>query len=323
MRRSLLGLAGAGRGPVLVAVSGGADSTALLAAALREAGPLGLGVGAVTVDHALQPGSHAVAAEVLALARGLGARPAESVRVQVGSDGGPEAAARDARYTALAAAARAHDAPAVLLGHTLDDQAETVLLGLARGSGARSLAAMADDVERDGVRYLRPLLRTRRATTSAACAELGVEPWPDPHNTDPAFARARVRAEALPVLDDVLGPGVAEALARSARLLRDDADALDAWAARELARLDVDAEAAGSDGAGLDAAALALLPAAVRRRVLRLACLRAGVPGGALRALHLDALDALVASWRGQGPVALPGGVEAARACGRVTLRGR
>ncbi len=173
----------------------------------------------------------------------LGLSPALSVRVAVagpgGADGyqGPEAAARSARYAALAAAARrAGAAPGgvwIMLGHTLDDQAETVLLGLARGSGARSLAGMSPQAGR----YLRPLLRIRRAQTAAACTALGLPPWDDPHNCDPAFTRVRVRRELMPALATALGPGVAEALARTADLLRADADALDAIAAAETDKL--------------------------------------------------------------------------------------
>ena len=211
---------------VLVACSGGADSVALAAAVAFEAPRAGVRAGLVTVDHGLQPGSAVRAERLAAVGYELGFDPVEIVPVSVGTAGGPEAAARAARYAALDAAASALDA-AVLLGHTLDDQAETVLLGLGRGSGPRSLAGMRVE---DG-RYVRPLLGLRRATTAAACAALGLEPWDDPHNTDPAFQRARIRGEVLPLLEDVLQGGVAEALARTAALLQDDLDALDAWAA--------------------------------------------------------------------------------------------
>ncbi len=210
-----------------MALSGGADSLALAAATAFEAPKLGLAVRSVTVDHALQPGSAEAAADAAAAATALGI-DAAVVRVTVGGDGGPEAAARDARYRALAEAAQATPGTvAVLLGHTLDDQAETVLLGLARGSGASSLAGMAP-ARRDeatGVRWLRPLLAVRRDTARAACAAAGLTPWDDPHNTDSRFARVRVRERVLPVLESELGPGVAEALARTAEQLREDAEA--------------------------------------------------------------------------------------------------
>jgi tRNA(Ile)-lysidine synthase len=293
---------------VLVAVSGGADSTALAAATAFEAPRRGLRAGAVTVDHRLQPGSAQRAAGVVAACAALGLDPVRSVVVAVGRRGGPEAAAREARYAALDAAAERHDAAAVLLGHTLDDQAETVLLGLGRGSGARSLAGMAPV----SGRYRRPFLDLPRATTARACAAQQLAAWDDPHNDDPTYARVRVRRQALPALEAALGPGVSEALARSARLLRDDADALDGWAGEVLA---------GPDP--LRAERLAGLPAAVRRRVLRAAAVEAGAPAGALSAAHVDAVEALVTHWRGQGPVDLPGGLVARRRYGRLCLDDR
>jgi len=296
---------------VLVACSGGPDSLALAAATAFEAPRARLRAGAVTVDHGLQPGSAQRAAAVAELLSGLGLAPVEVVAVPVGREGGPEAAARRARYAGLAAAADRLGAAAVLLGHTRDDQAETVLLGLARGSGARSLAGMAAV----SGRYVRPLLDLDRSLTRAACAGAALEPEEDPHNADPAFTRVRVRHEALPALERAIGPGVAAALARTARLLRADADALDAWAVTALAA------ARGSAGApGLDVAAVHDLPAAVRSRVLRLAALEAGCPGGDLAAAHVDGLDRLVNGWHGQGPLHLPGGVRAWRRCGRLLL---
>src|SRR5450432_3059782 len=303
---------------VLVACSGGADSLALAAAAAFEGPRLGLQVGGVTIDHGLQVGSADRAAAVAVAITELGLEPVDVVTVEVTGPGGPEAAARTARYSALDAVAERLGAVTVLLGHTLDDQAETVLLGLARGSGTRSLAGMAARTagpagDAGGGRYRRPLLSIERAVTRAACADLGLPVWDDPHNADPSFARARVRADLLPVLEEVLGPGVAAALARTADLARDDADALDLWAATEYGSI-VDADSS------LDAAALAALPAAVRRRVLRLAALSAGCPVGGLGAAHLVAIDALVTDWHGQGPVSLPGGRCAVRRYGRLYL---
>jgi tRNA(Ile)-lysidine synthase len=252
------------------------------------------------------------------------------VRVEVGRGGGPEAAARTARYAALERAAREADAAAVLLGHTRDDQAETVLLRLARGSGARSLAGMS---ARSGL-WRRPFLDLARTTVHEAAVQtlspLGLAPWADPHNDDPDFARVRVRA-LLAGLGADLGPGVALGLSRSAGLLRDDADALDDIAAAEHARVvaaEAEAEAVADDeshGEGraesADCAALAAMPAAVRTRVIRLMCLACGSPGDALGLDHVRRVDALVTDWRGQGEVALPGGVTAARAYGRLCLR--
>jgi tRNA(Ile)-lysidine synthase len=298
---------------VLAACSGGPDSLAVAAALAFVAPRAGLRGGGVTVDHGLQPGSAERAADVAALLGKLGLDPVRSVTVTVasaGSGAGPEAAARAARYGALDRAAEECGAAAVLLGHTLDDQAETVLLGLARGSGGRSLAGMP---ARRGP-YRRPLLTVRRATTSAACAELGLEPWHDPHNSDFRFARARVRHRALPALEEALGPGVAEALTRTARQLRADAECLDELALAESGQL----RGSCSDPAGLEAGRLRALPAAIRARVLRDAAIMAGCPHGALTAGHVEQIDALVTSWRGQRWVDLPGGVRARRADGQV-----
>jgi tRNA(Ile)-lysidine synthase len=293
------------RQPVLVACSGGADSVALAAALAFECRDAGVRVGGVTVDHGLQAGSAERAAATVDLLRGLGLDPVLVRRVDVGPDGGPEGAARAARYTALAAAAAEHGAR-IALGHTLDDQAETVLLGLGRGSGPRSVAGMVDDRPP----YWRPLLGVRRATARQACLDQGLPVWDDPWNDDPAYTRARLRAEVLPLLEEVLGGGVAPALARTAGQLREDLDALDALAAEHLAHL-------AGDGS-LPARELTDLPAALRRRVLRGWLRDAGVPD--LQAVHLRSVDALIVGWRGQGRVDLPGGVGVVRASGRLVL---
>jgi tRNA(Ile)-lysidine synthase len=287
---------------VVVACSGGADSLALAAATAFEAPRAGVPAALVTIDHGLQPGSDRQAGRVAQLGYDLGFDPVEIVPVVVASGpggDGPEAAARAARYGALEAVSVALDA-AVLLGHTLDDQAETVLLGLGRGSGPRSIAGMRA-VEG---RYLRPLLGVRRATTEAACAALELTPWADPHNNDPAYQRVRLRREVLPLLDDVLQGGVAAALARTATLLRADLDVLDRLAADHEGEVQIDA--------------LAALPPAVRTRVLRTAAQRAG--GAELSAMHITALDELVTDWHGQGPLQLPGGLRADRVSGRLEL---
>jgi tRNA(Ile)-lysidine synthase len=302
-----------GHGRVLVACSGGADSLALAAATAFEAARAGVPAGLVTVDHGLQDGSADQAARVAALGHELGLDPVETIRVDVGTAGGPEAAARTARYAALDAVAAAWDAD-VLLGHTLDDQAETVLLGLGRGSGPRSITGMAAG---DG-RYLRPFLGLRRATTEAACAALGLTPWADPQNADPSYQRVRLRREVLPLLEDVLQGGVTEALARTAELLADDLAALDEWAAAEFSRL-VPASSAHTPtkpGAELEVGGLESLPRAIRTRVLRAWAARAGAQP--LTAERTAALDALVTDWSGQGPIDLPGGVCVRRTSGRL-----
>lgn len=293
---------------VLVACSGGADSLALAAACAFVAPRAGLRAGLVTVDHGLQGGSAARAADVVTWARGQGMEPTEVVTVTVGTAGGPEAAARQARYTALDQAVARSGAAAVLLGHTRDDQAETVLLALARGAGPRGLAGMP------AVRghYRRPFLDLARATTRAACTSLGLQPWDDPHNSDPSFTRSRVRA-LLPELVRTLGPGVIPNLARTAHLIAADVEVLD-----ELAAIAA-AEATRDDGA-LDVAALAAQPAAIRTRVLHGYARQHGASGSALAARHVAAMDALITAWRGQGPVHLPGGITVARVAGRIAV---
>ncbi|MGF7233347.1 MAG: tRNA lysidine(34) synthetase TilS [Frankia sp.] len=321
---------------VFAACSGGPDSTALTAALAFIAPKLGLRAGLLTVDHAWYDGSRNQADQVASLGRRLGLAPVE---VLAAPSARSEGAARDARRAALLAAATAHGAVAVLLGHTLDDQAETVLLRLARGSGARSLAGMP---RRDGL-IRRPLLDVRRAVARQACIEADLDVWDDPTNRDPAFARARVRHRLLPELEAVLGPGVTAALARTADLLRDDADALDAAATTALAgALRTDAvphipagtdavpadtvppvPAAEAAAVRLDVAALTGLSAALRSRVLRRALIQVGCPPTALTAGHVRAVDDLVTRWRGQRGAALPAGVTARRTGGRLTLRAR
>ncbi|ACU77251.1 tRNA(Ile)-lysidine synthetase [Catenulispora acidiphila DSM 44928] len=313
VRKTLSGLAPGGL--VLVACSGGADSIALACATAFVAPRLSLRFGGLTVDHNLQEGSAAQAERVVRFLASLGFDPVESLSVRVEGHGGPEAAARVARYGALDAAAERLGAATVLLGHTRDDQAETVLLGLARGSGARSLAGMPAQAGR----YARPFLDLPRATTVAASAAEGFEPWDDPHNADPAYTRSRVRHAAIPALSAALGPGIPEALARTAKMLREDTEALDAWAAREFDRL---LEPFGDCDLShyLDVSELSVLPTAVRRRVLRLAALRAGCPGSDLAAVHIEELDRLLTDWRGQGPLHLPSAVAAARRYGKLAF---
>jgi len=300
---------------LLVACSGGPDSLALVAATAWSAPRAGMRMQAVVIDHGLQAGSGAVAEDARQTCELLGV-PAEVVRVEVGRAGGPEAAARDARYAALAETAERLGAATVLLGHTLEDQAETVLLRLARGSGARSLAAMS---RRNGL-WRRPLLDLSRAAVRAAAAEalapIGRSPWADPHNDDPAFSRVRVR-QVLPELDAAVGGGAVPGLVRSADLLRDDADALDGWA-QDVADRIVSHEA-GERSA--DCSDLQALPAAIRTRVIRLIALSVGAPGEDLGLDHVRAVEALVVDWHGQGAVSLPGGVRASRVYGRLCLQ--
>ena len=274
-----------------VALSGGPDSLALAAVAAQLRPTV-----AFVVDHGLQPDSARVAETAAGQALDLGCRDASVLTVEVGRQGGPEAAARAARYAALREASAG---ASVLLGHTLDDQAETVLLGLGRGSGARSIAGMRPYQPP----WCRPLLSVRRAVTHAACEELGVRPWFDPHNIDPAYTRVRLRTEVLPLLEEVLGGGVAAALARTAASLRDDCDALD-----DLAQTELDAAVVG---AGLDARWLTQLSDALRRRVIRGWLL----VGGAIDLTdeQIRRVDDLAMNWHGQGGVAVGSALRAER----------
>lgn len=293
------------RGIIGVACSGGADSLALAAATVHHGRTSGLAVHGLVVDHGLQPDSALVAARTAGQLTGLGCAVVAVLPVAVRPGGNLEASARAARYAALRSA-RPHPDALVLLGHTMDDQAETVLLGLGRGSGPRSIAGMRGLDPPWG----RPLLAVRRATTAASCGELGLAVWDDPHNADRRFRRVRLRTEVLPLLEDVLSGGVTEALARTAAQLREDGEVLDAQAEALLA-------AAGRPGGrSLDATVLAPAPPAVRRRALRGWLFSVGVT--ALSDAQLRAVDALVGQWRGQGGVTLPGHLVAWRAHGRL-----
>lgn len=295
---------------VIVALSGGADSLALAAATAFEGAKRGLRVASVTVDHGLQDGSAEVAAAAARQVAPLGVDPL-IVRISVGTDGGPEAAAREARYGVLADAAADVGAAAVLVGHTLDDQAETVLLGLARGSGAASLQGMAAETSLRGIRLLRPLLGVRRTTTRAACAAQGLVPWDDPHNADDRYTRVRVRRNVLPVLEAELGPGVAEALARTADQLREDSEAFAEMIEETIEDIVEHAEA----GISVSVGALAANPAALRHRIIRHVV--ASEFGTSLSRAHTLEVARLVTDWSGQGPIDLPG-CRARRIGGRI-----
>ena len=292
---------------VLAAVSGGRDSLALAHAVAFEAPKLAMQPAAIIIDHGMQAASATTADQVRTVLQDMGLDPVVIERVHVDDSANVEARAREARYDALTATAQRLGAAAVLLGHTLDDQAETVLLGLARGSGAKSLSGMAT---RRGV-FRRPLLDISRQITGEACAAASLVPWDDPHNESEEFARVRIRRTLMPTLEHELGPGVATALARTANQLRDDDDALQLWAEKFWQQ---------GEPTSLDCSQLQTLPLAVLRRVIRIAALAAGATPGALRYTQLKDVEALVVDWHGQGIVALPGGVTANRDCGRLTF---
>ena len=294
---------------VLVACSGGADSLALLAATVFEARKLDIRVVGVTVDHDLQEGSAEHAARVVHQMAALGVDETASARVVVDPRGdGVEGAARRARYEVLEQMRQHFGARLVLLGHTRDDQAETVLMGLARGSGARSMAGMRRSFDH----YARPLLDVTRDDTVTACQVEGIEVWDDPHNDDIGFTRVRVRKNVLPVLEDQLGPGVAAALARTADQVRDDVEALDAIAESTFARL--------ATPTGVPLRPLYDEYRAIASRVLRLAAIKAGAIDAELFHVHVMALIGL-AGGDVRGEVQLPGHVTAYRADGHLRFR--
>jgi len=284
---------------VLAAVSGGADSMALAAALAFEAQKVGIRAGAVIIEHGLQEATREVSAATARKLEALGLNPVVVREVTVGEVGGVEAAARQARYAGLAAQARAAGAKAVLLGHTLNDQAETVLLGLARGSGPRSVAGMEPETAAAGFAYLRPLLGIKRAQTEQFCLDAGIEFWVDPFNSDQKFARVRVREVALPVLEGALGPGVAEALARTAQLLREDLDLLDSQAQECFEKL----VRRGPTSVVVSVSALAAQPLPISSRVIHSVV---GIFGGAATKNHVDEVLQLVLNWHGQKELTLP-----------------
>ena len=286
----------------LVAVSGGADSLSLAKALIVESEPLALQPIAITIDHQLQEGSELQAQRVENQLKEIGYDQVLVKKVLVSLESGLEAGARDARYAAIGEGVEETKAVKVFLGHTRDDQAESVLLGLARGSGARSLSGMAPE---NGI-YLRPFLSITREESEAACREWGLEFWNDPHNLNTEFTRVKVRREVIPYLEQHLDSGISRALVRSAALLRDDADALDLWAEREASDLDCER--------------LAALPRAIRTRIIRRAALSAGATPGQLTFEQVGAIDALICAWKGQGAVSLAGGVKVERISGRLSL---
>ncbi|MDK7742354.1 tRNA lysidine(34) synthetase TilS [Helcobacillus massiliensis] len=316
---------------IIVGLSGGADSTALLATAVWCARKLGLSTHAVIIDHGLADDSASVAERARTTAERVGADQVTVRRVQVDRDapGGVEQSARTARLDALDEIADATGALAVLLGHTLDDQAEQVLLGLARGSGARSLAG----IPRERGRILRPFLGTGRDETTglwrkdtrAICDQLDLDIWDDPMNEDQDLLRVAVRTAALPQLQEVLGEHVTSALVRTADLLRDDADVLDDLAAEEFTAARRHPSAEDPDGTvlALSATALAPLARALRTRVLKLAAVEAARLGGhpsdkSILRRQVLAADSLLSAYRGQGPIPLPGRIDVHRSNGAI-----
>ena len=292
---------------VCIGVSGGADSLALAAAAKLESKNFSIDLVAVIVDHGLQANSAEIAEFAKHQLIKLGFQDIFVGRASVQITDGLEASARRARYKVFQQAIETYGPNTFLLGHTKNDQAEGVLLGLARGSGTKSLSGMQ---EVSGI-FVRPLLGIDRATTEIACHESNIEYWVDPHNSNQDFTRVRVRDNILPLLENDIGPGIIDALARSAKILREDAIALDEWAEnvfRQVEPMDI------------EISILTTLPVAVRSRVLRMAIYAAGAPAGSISAAHLEPIEAFVSDWRGQGHTSLPGGVKVCRISGRLSL---
>lgn len=281
---------------LLIAVSGGADSLALAAACEFEAKKLGLKIVAAVIDHSLQKDSDKVAAQTAKTLASLGFEEVVVKKIAVGKAGGPEAAARTARYTALETIRQKTKSNFVVLGHTSSDQAETVLLGLVRGSGSKSLSGMS---EKTGV-LLRPLLGIERATTEAFCKDSGIKYWSDPQNKDEKFLRVMIRKHVLPFLEKQLGGSVAASLVRTSDQLREDNTYLESQADKSFKKY---AKVSGS-GISFDTKAIEKLPAAILNRVIKKALDGFGSESSRT---HVLAVSDLVLSWHGQKPLALPG----------------
>jgi tRNA(Ile)-lysidine synthase len=285
---------------VLVACSGGGDSIALAAATAFEAPRMGLAAGAVIVDHQLQAASAEVALKARQTCEELGLSPVliEKVNVEL-SGSGMEAAARDARYQAFEKVRISQAAELVLLGHNLEDQAETVLLGLARGSGLSALAGM--DAFDPARAIARPLLGLTRDSLRQACLDQGLEFWDDPHNEDAQYLRVRAR-KLLAVIEAELGPGIAKSLSRTANQVAEVDEVLTAMAA------DLVGAAKQSGTAQSVSYSIAVLenqPTAVRTKALHMIATRAGAK--AISSVQIEAIDALITNWHGQKSAALSG----------------
>jgi tRNA(Ile)-lysidine synthase len=291
---------------VLVAVSGGADSLLLAHCLNLEGESTALHISAVIVDHQLQERSGDIALQTKKKLLEMGIPEVHVIEVEIVKKDGLEADARTARYEALTECAAKERATAICLGQNQDDLAESVLLGLTQGSGTKSLAGMTKQA---GL-YFRPFLSLSREEIVEACAEAHIEYWNDPHNEDERFTRVKIRKQILPLMESQLGPGIKEALARSARIFREDSDALDTLTEEIFATI--------ADPGSIEVELLERLPVALRKRVIRRALARLGATR--ISAEHLDWVEALIGQWHGQGAVALPAGVTARRESGRLAL---
>ncbi|WEV64514.1 tRNA lysidine(34) synthetase TilS [Bifidobacterium sp. ESL0732] len=302
---------------VLVACSGGRDSLALAAVSHTVCGMLGIHCGAVIVDHQLQAGSGKVSQDAAARCESLGLNPVIVRTINVeGSESGrsTEDAARQARYVAIVETARHIGAAAVLLAHTRDDQAETVLMDvLTRSAGIDALAGMPPDFVRDGIRFVRPFLGLTRCQTTTICRELNMAWWDDPTNGDSVPPdqplpqnyplRSRVRHTLMPYLSDFFGGDVPEHLSQAALVAREDKDFLDA-AADDLYRQAVGFSSDGA-AASIRVKPLAQAHPAIRRRAIARALAELDI---SFASTHVLSIEALVTDWHGQGALSLPSG---------------
>ncbi|TLP98488.1 tRNA lysidine(34) synthetase TilS [Nesterenkonia salmonea] len=300
------------QGLTLVACSGGADSLALAAAAAwhhqRTSGPSATArVGGIVVDHHLHPDSVEISGRAVSQLKDLGLDPVRIYPATVRSDSplGPEAAARTGRYQAFREAMQDLGATRIMLAHTKDDQVEQVLLGLARGSGTRSLAGIP--AARGPFR--RPLLDLSRADTESICRHHGLDWWDDPANADPRYLRSKIRTQVLPYLERELSGSIRESLARTAKIAAADADYLESQAKDVFPALLEDPDHTGA--LRLKLKALRAEPPAIRRRVIALAVAAAGGPNPSFE--RLSATEKLVTGSRSAGPVELEGHIRVHR----------
>jgi tRNA(Ile)-lysidine synthase len=285
---------------ILVACSGGADSLALAWTSQVVTKRIGLNLIAVIIDHQLIKESSQVAQDAKKKCEDFGIEKVVIRQIEVKDDNdGLEAAARKARYEAFEESVNEFNAKAVLLAHTQDDQAETMLMRLTRGSGAKSLSAMK---EVSG-NYLRPFLHIRKQVLVDALEKENISYWQDPANTNYKFLRAKVRHELMPKLIEVLGDSAIDSLDRTSGLLKEDNEALESIALESYEKLNKE----------LKVQELEKLPTAIRKRVIKIAALNSGVTPGPFSFEHIEAIDALVTNWRGQGNVDLPGFIQASR----------
>lgn len=294
---------------VLVGCSGGADSLALVWTTSVVGKRLELKTGAVIVDHQLISESNDVAHNAKKQCEELGIEKVIIKKVEVNqTNEGLEAAARIARYEAFENVLHETNAKVILLAHTQDDQAETVLMRLTRGSGAKSLSGMSAI----SGKYLRPFLHLRKKIVHDSLDLIGMKAWQDPANFDNQYLRVKVRQELMPKLIEVLGEGAISSLDKTSQLLRLDNQALD-----ELAQQFVDVQDDVKKN-GLKVKELENLPEAIRTRVLKICAVASGVHPGPFSFEHIEAIDALVKNWHGQGNIDLPGFIQATRVDGSL-----